>query len=360
MAASHDDSLGNDVPVDEYLAYLRDAITVEREGRAWRLIYPLASLQSLLAEKPPATTIFAAERDGIWELSDLGQNLRLLRDFGVDAAKLLDDGIIQGMLSNMAVEVSDNGALTVRTSPQLGFGEALHHMVRANSAFVVQFSHILSSESGELSDMFDLEGEKHTFSGTGSGDDSPEQTEEFDLAQGALIVYSEHSGAGGFTMDLERVDGGFFGSFHELVSDDGEGGWIVARKVNDGWFEELKPGKHRLNVNATGRWTCNLVQPYLGQSPVTIPYRSGGSEGGLATGPFRVGSRPLLASIRHDGGGPFLVRLISLDGTDQTDVVEETGQIHLEEHPTEAMPGKEYLLFVLAGGTWELEFTEGY
>ena len=49
-----------------------------------------------------------------------------------------------------------------------------------------------------------------------------------------------------------------------------------------------------------------------------------------------------------------------LDGTDQCDVVKAEGQTNLEEHPTEAIPGKEYLLLVSADGTWELEFTEGY
>ena len=260
----------------------------------------------------------------------------------------------------MAVEVSDDGALSVRTSPQLDFGEALHHMLRANLAFVTEFFHVLSSESGETTNVFDLEGEKHTFTGVGSGGDVPEETDEFDLSQGALVVYAVHSGTGEFRVELDRVDGGFFGSFDQLVEDAGEGEWITARKVNDGWFEEPKPGKYHLNVATTGGWTCSLIQPNLGQSPIEMPYRSSGAEGGMVAGPFRVGSRPLLASVRHDGGGSFLIRLISLDGTDQTDVVEENGQIHLEEYPTEAMPGKEYLLFVLAGGTWELEFTEGY
>ena len=360
MTLSSTSSTQRDLPIDEYFAYLRDAVAIERKGRAWQITFPLASLQSLLAEQPPATTIYAAERNGIWELSDLGQNLKLLHNVGFDPANLLSEGVIQGMLSSMAVEVSDDGALTVRTSPQLSFGEATHHMIRANLAFVVEFFHVLSSETGDPSDVFDLEGEKRMFNGTGSDGDSEEQTEEFDLSQGALAVYAEHSGTGEFTVYLEQVDGGFFGSVVELFSDGGEVEWVEVRKVNDGWFEELKPGKYRLNIKATGEWTCNLIQPRLGQSPVEMPYHSIGAEGGMVAGPFRVGSRPLLASVRHDGGGPFVARLISLDGTDQTDVVEENGQIHLEQYPTEAMPGKEYLLFVLAGGTWELEFTEGY
>ena len=346
-------------PIGEYFAYLCDAIKVERKGRTWQITFPIASLQSLLAQQSPATTIYAAERAGIWELSDLGQNLKLLHDVGFDPAKLLSEGVIQGMLAKMAVEVSDDGALAVRTSPQLGFGEALHHMLRAVQAFTVEFFHLLSFETGELSDVFDLEGEKIMLSGAGSNGDSGEETEEFDLLQGSLAVYAEHSGTGEFSVYLEQVDGGFFGSVEELVKGVGQGGWVEVLRVSDGWFE-LKPGRYRLNVSATDEWRCGLIQPHLGQSPVEMPYRSGGAEGGMVAGPFRVGSRPLLASVRHDGGGPFVVRLISLDGTDQTDVIEENGQVHLEEHPTDALPGKEYLLFVLAGGTWELEFTEGY
>ena len=75
---------------------------------------------------------------------------------------------------------------------------------------------------------------------------------------------------------------------------------------------------------------------------------------------FRVGPRPLLLNAQHNGGGEFIVVLMSFDGTDVCGIVEEDGQCQLEECQTEAKAGKEYLLLVRATGTWNLEFTEGY
>ena len=77
-------------------------------------------------------------------------------------------------------------------------------------------------------------------------------------------------------------------------------------------------------------------------------------------GPFRVGSRPIRANLRHDGGGNFFVKLVSLDGSDEYEVIDTEGQVHLDEYPVEIKPGKEYLLYAVAGGHWELELIEGY
>lgn len=349
----------------------------------------------------PTAKIYAAYQDGVWELSDLGRNLSILRDAGVDVDALRDEGAVQDALAGMPASVSGDGALTVRTSPQLDFGAALHEMVRANLALAMRFLPLmLISESPRPSaaeDVFSLQGTRYDFSGNGRRGGSSEKTDEFHLSQGALAFCAEHSSAGDFRVELKPMDRGFLSDSvfflsgdNVLVSGDGCNQWTGAKSVTDewteilnsgkrrlkdgwrgilkssmdsslnsGWPEILKPGKYRLAVEARGAWTCRLLQPSLGQSPVALPYKCEG-EGAIVAGPFRVGSRPLLVSGRHNGAGEFFVNLVSLDGSDEYEVIKEDGQIHLEEHPTEAKPGKEYLLFVNAGGAWELTFTEGY
>ena len=187
-------------------------------------------------------------------------------------------------------------------------------------------------------------------------------TEEFNLSQGTLIVYFEHEGSVTFQVSCNRTDTGFLGGLLDLTNFfEGAGmtqevdGWLV----KDGWASDLKPGTYELEIQATGNWLCELFQPDLGQASPEFPVRYSGFIGDVIAGTFRVGSRPLLANLRHDGGGEFVVKLLSLDGTDEREKIEE-GQTHLEDYRTSAQPGKEYLVLVRASGDWELEFTEGY
>ena len=143
-----------------------------------------------------------------------------------------------------------------------------------------------------------------------------------------------------------------------------------------------EPSKRNLlKVESSGPWFCHLFQPALGQLSPHFPYRaSGDADSGIA-GFFRAGPRPLLLSAQHDGGGEFIILLMSFDGTDVCEVLEENGQCQVENlllgddlsgliEADQSMtdqgkarppkPGKEYLLLVQATGTWKLEFTEGY
>ena len=386
----------NNPPINEYLSHIGNSIVMERHGRAWRITLPFYSLgffhSRMSGEEAasPVATIYAAYRDGVWELSDLGRNMSILRDAGVDVEALRDAGAVQDVLADMPASVSGDGALTVRTSTQLDFGAALHEMVRANLALAMRFLPLISeSPRPSAADVFSLQGTRYEFSGNGRRGGSSEETDAFHLSQGALAFCAEHSRAGDFRVELKPMDRGFLSGDNVLVSGDGCNQWTGAKSVTDewveilnsgkqrlkdgwrgilksgmdslksGWPEILKPGEYRLTVEAEGAWSCRLLQPNLGQSPVALPYKCEG-EGAIVAGPFRVGSRPLLVSGRHNGAGEFFVKLVSLDGSDECEVIKEDGQIHLEEHPTEAKPGKEYLLFVNAGGAWELTFTEGY
>ena len=191
--------------------------------------------------------------------------------------------------------------------------------------------------------------------------EEPIETEEFNLSQGVLIVNFEHHGLGEFKVSLKRVNEGFLRGFVETELFEGKGeeeaidAWIMKKE----WLQDLQPGVHTLEIAATGEWHCELFQPDLGQASTEFPVRYSGFIGDVIAGTFRVGSRPLLANLRHDGAGEFVVKLLSLDGTDEREKIEE-GQTHLEDYLTSAQPGKEYLVLVRASGDWELEFTEGY
>ena len=220
------------------------------------------------------------------------------------------------------------------------------------------------TETHVTPDVLDLKGDSHTITADLAEGGSSEESLDVQLISGVLVGYFRHSCEGEFTLTLLRGDGGF----EVLGNGLGEGDWIGAWQVSSRpgiavpkiEWSQFRPDKYSLRVEASGPWSCRLIQPALNQSRSSIPYRCEGPAGGQVTGPFQVGSRPLLVNARHDGGGSFLARLLSLDGTVQHDVVKAEGQTRLEDHPTEAMPGKEYLLFVSADGTWELEFTEGY
>ena len=251
----------------------------------------------------------------------------------------------------------------------------------------------------ENSDVFDLEGEHYFFEGQGARIGSEEETEEFPLSKGLLIWGCGHEGTGEFFVTLWNdpweSDGAEFTYFRPcgLAADSGEGFWEGAFLVGPderGFWEGLfdddlgppEPSKRNLlKVGSSGPWFCHLFQPALGQLASDFPYcASGDADSGIA-GFFRVGSRPLRLTAQHDGGGEFIILLMSFDGTDVCEVLEENGQCQFERQPleddligqTEAdqsmidqgkartpKPGKEYLLLVQATGTWNLTFTEGY
>lgn len=221
----------------------------------------------------------------------------------------------------------------------------------------------------EDSDVFDLEGEHYFFEGQGARTGSEEETEEFPLSKGLLIWGCGHEGSGDFFVTLWNDP--YFRPCG-LAEGVGEGLYEGALRVGpyEGSFWDIffdddlgppEPDKSNLlKVEASGPWFCHLLQPALGQLSPAFPYRTSGDADGVIAGFFRVGPRPLLLNAQHDGGGEFIVGLISFDGTHVCEVVEEDGQCQLEQCQIEAKPGKEYLLLVRATGTWNLDFTEGY
>ena len=92
-----------------------------------------------------------------------------------------------------------------------------------------------------------------------------------------------------------------------------------------------------------------------------MPFHAEGEGGVHLLGPVRNPVRPLLVKGQHGARGLFYAQALPLDGShEEHNFVEINGQTYIEDHPTEMMAGKEYLIEVGASGRWDLEFYEGY
>lgn len=146
---------------------------------------------------------------------------------------------------------------------------------------------------------------------------------------------------------------------------------IVQVKENEENSEDeegfLASGKYCLEVESKDRWTCRFIQPDLGQSADTFLEdenydlnEDGADEGLYILGPFKSGSRPVLAHIRHSGRGEFYAAAHSVDGTHQCLIFRQEGQFLVEDQQTEIRPGKEYFFYIIADGEWNIACTGGY
>lgn len=133
----------------------------------------------------------------------------------------------------------------------------------------------------------------------------------------------------------------------------------------ESWLS-LREGKYRLEVESEHPWQMKLIQPDIGQSdgPLIDAFGAENWEsGGVAriVGPYHSNSRPILASIQHRGRGTFAVVALAIDGTHQCRMYYQyEGQFAVEDQQTGIMPGKEYLLYIVADGDWRMELKEGY
>jgi len=129
------------------------------------------------------------------------------------------------------------------------------------------------------------------------------------------------------------------------------------KQIKEGGENCLPPGKYRLEVESKNRWTCDFIQPALGQSSGTFDDRNNGDAGFRFWGPVMSSSQPVLATIRHNGVEDFFCVAYSVDGTHQW-IFQEEGQFHISEQQTEIKSGKEYIIYVSADGAWTLNFEE--
>ena len=156
-------------------------------------------------------------------------------------------------------------------------------------------------------DIFDLDGPKGSYKGRGSSDGEPETTGNFPLKQGLVVLRIGHEGDGRIDLMLVsvktpsggrtegdrratapttgttgRVFGGLLGAARAAGSLANEifGAGIWATEGLTGQFDnvidilriaddsnaDLKPGDYQLEVKSEARWTCEFIQPNVGQS----------------------------------------------------------------------------------------------
>lgn len=259
-------------------------------------------------------------------------------------------------------------------------------------------------------DIFNLNGPKCNYEGKGNINGEPETTGSFPLGRGVVVVRIGHEGSGQFEQKVVRFRdpsesrtiaaraasgltargtlGGIVGGAIGAVTGTagslaneifGSGSWTTGRitgqfneriyvcRVADDSYADLKPGDYQLEVKSEARWTCEFIQPSLGQSTGLLTDEDEEGTGGqlaepgvYVLGPRTSGRRPVSVNIRHTGADDFSISAFSVDGTHHCEVYTEKGQFYVEDKQTDIRPGKEYILRVAAGGQWNVEFKEGY
>jgi hypothetical protein len=224
----------------------------------------------------------------------------------------------------------------------------------------------------------------------------------FDLVQGVLLGEVEHQGQGDFKLEFVPIEGisrgqataigrvipaagiilggpiggalgwvagkaisGAIAPITYTVEQEGTFSTFIVAVVNNNEEEKcLRPGNYQLEVKSEGRWSCNFIQPDLGQPfcPLTDENENDSDvdAGHYVCGPFTSGPKPILANIRHKGGGEFYLAAYSVDGLHQCSIFNQQGQFHVEDVQTAFRPGKEYMLHVSSDGDWYVSFIEGY
>ena len=136
---------------------------------------------------------------------------------------------------------------------------------------------------------------------------------------------------------------------------------VKIKPVGANGGEDLPIGAYHLEVESQAPWSCQILQPSLEQSQGPLVELEHSASTGTMLGPYLSGSRPILANIEHRGGGRFMIVALSVDGTHQCRLHESPeGQFSVEAHRTEIRPGKEYILSIIADGSWSLKLQEGY
>ncbi len=237
---------------------------------------------------------------------------------------------------------------------------------------------------------FNLRGYSRSFGGPGgnyNGSDSVltgiHNPKEFALKPGLLIVKFEHGGIGTcrmqFILDPKqfknvvsmiynlKMRGNVHASFVDYEDDSPM--WCVIRvsgRKSDHESDKgeiktfLEPREYFIQVESTSWWSCQFIQPDLGQSKGRFPHRFklGGEWVPPITEPFRTGSRQVHTNIWQTGTGEYAVCFRSLDGAHAYDAT-FTGTGKRVLNP-DLKPNTEYLMYVMGNGAWDVELVEGY
>ncbi len=272
---------------------------------------------------------------------------------------------------------------------------------------------------------FDLQGNKIRSAGLGSADGEVYKSGEFTLKPGIVIAEIEHHGRDEFQLRFVPTEGfseneaaaasiggamaagaaagAAIGSIVPVAGTivggliGGAAGWLTSDAIDGAvapriWTpvdykgelqtlavtrvsgkekqdddDCLLSGKYRIEVKSKAKWSCQFIQPALGQGTDSLLDDEDDEDnedlmepGLLIAGPYKPVRRPLLACIQHNGGGVFDAEAFSVDGTHYCALYQREGQFYIEDHMTDIIPGKEYIFYISADGDWGLSFKEGY
>ena len=185
--------------------------------------------------------------------------------------------------------------------------------------------------------------------------DGTQETEQFIVSQGVMILMANHDGDGKFKLTITGADRDLEPSIDVVGPYSGNLILTVYRKNIDG----MATGGHTIKVDADGPWQIQLFQdfPTTGKAP-TIEF-GGVGDGGGGWMELKEGEYTIRAA--HDGESRFQVSLHEGRGAPETLVIDEEGpfdetiSITVSEDPSvsNVAPGL-YSIGVRADGIWSL------
>ncbi|PKB73698.1 MAG: hypothetical protein BZY75_00395 [SAR202 cluster bacterium Io17-Chloro-G7] len=182
-----------------------------------------------------------------------------------------------------------------------------------------------------------------------------QETEQFIVAKGVMILMANHDGDGKFNVTITTKDQ----DSQAIIDEDGQyfGNFLFSVSRNN--TEGLSSGGHTIKVDAEGPWRIRLFQdfPTIGKEP-TIEF-GGVGDGGGGWMSLQEGEYTIRAS--HDGDSHFQVRLHEARGATPPLVIDTDGAfdatvpILVSEDPaiSNIAPGI-YGIGVHADGIWSL------
>ncbi len=156
-----------------------------------------------------------------------------------------------------------------------------------------------------------------------------------------VVIRGTHNGSSNFIVEI-LGDGGTT-AFNEIGSYSGA---VV--------MTDLSVGKHRVKVDADGAWTLKITQPNPPANATAIPGSIKGK--GAAVVWLHAGEdlSPIITG-NHKGESNFIVDITAADGSGQENLFNEIGTFSGET--TTDVPTGDYLLSVMADGSWSMRFT---
>lgn len=147
------------------------------------------------------------------------------------------------------------------------------------------------------------------------------------------------------------------GSSNFIVEVLGEGGEMAINEI--GSFRgqvvlaSLAHGRHRVKVDADGAWSLRFTQPNPPANATAIPGSLSGKGQAVMWIRANEDESPIITG-HHRGDSNFIVDIHSADGAGDENLFNEIGPFSGET--TTDIPAGDYLVSVVADGSWSLRF----